>query len=413
MSKARIAAVSPLLVACLCAVLKQAPALLAAAAFVGCLVVVLVRIQTGMDWRRGRERAALHRQRFLRCALPGALVMLLPSLGWATFPTSFVGVTVPLSTGVLNLSGPWAVAVDSQGNVFIADTLNARVVEVTAAGVASVVSFPGLSPVLGNPSAVAVDGSGNLYVADSGVPRVVELSGGVATVVPTSSLLSFPSGLALDAAGDLFIADRIRDYIVRVPAGGAAAVFPITGVALGQPWGLAADVSGNLYIADKPLNRIVVVTPGGAGSVLAIVGGLTLNQPTGVAADGLGNVYIGDSGNNRVVTVNSSGNPRVLNTGDITPVDPRGVAVSVMGAVYFADSGNNQVVYAQPTTVNFGHLPLGAGTGTTLVLPFTIGFGVTFGSEQVLTQGIGGLDFATASTTCVSGRRATRCVRLP
>src|ERR1700722_2050793 len=180
MSEAKTAAVSSLLVTCLCALPKPAFTLLAAAAFVGWLVVVLLRTQTGIDGRRGREWAALRCQRFLGYALAGTLVILLPSPGWA-ISTSFVGVTAPLPTPSLTLSSPWAVAVDSHGNVFIADTLHGRVVEVTAAGVPSVVNFPGLT--LSNPSAVAVDGSGNLYVADSAVPQVVELSAGIASVV--------------------------------------------------------------------------------------------------------------------------------------------------------------------------------------------------------------------------------------
>jgi hypothetical protein len=90
------------------------------------------------------ELTQVNSRRFLCYAVAAILLLLGPALACGTaVATSFQGVTTaPLSTGSLTLTGPQSVALDSLGNVHIADTNNHRVVEVTAAGVASVLSFP-------------------------------------------------------------------------------------------------------------------------------------------------------------------------------------------------------------------------------------------------------------------------------
>jgi sugar lactone lactonase YvrE len=377
------------------------------------------------------EAGSRPRLQFARYVTPALPLLLGPALVWGgALPTSFKGVATALSTGSVSLAYPNAAAVDAQGNVYIADGYTNQVVEVSATGTASVVSFPGLSPALANPCAVAVDGSGNLYVgeenAGSGSGRVIELSGGVASVVPTAGLVKSASGLAVDATGDIYIVDNFYNQIVEVPAGGTAAVRTITGLSppLAVPNGLAVDSSGNLFVTDAIFTRIVKVTPGGAGSVFA-TGGLTLNQPNGVAIDQLGNVYIADSLNNRVVSVAPGGSATVLNLGNITLVEPLDVVVGASGDLYIADTGNNRVVEVQNAAVGFGHLPLGATTGTTLTLPFSIGYANTIGNVQAYTVGAASLDFTIVpgnacpnvagniscggGTTCVAGVTNTTC----
>jgi len=355
-------------------------------------------------------------KRLLRCAAVALLVLATPALVWASFTIINYPVVNVVSTGGVTLSGPTSVAVDSQGNVYIADGGNHQVVEVTAAGVASVVSFAGLSPSLASATAVAVDGSGNLYVADIANARVVKLAAGVASVVATASLLTNPSGLAFDAAGDLYIADATHSYIVEVPAGGTAAVLSISGLgtALSQPAGLAVDLLGNLYIADSVNNRIVTVTTGGVGSALTITGE-TLNTPLGVAADWKGNVYIADDNNSRVLAVAPGGSAAVLDAPlfgtfpspvPLTLNHPAGVAVDATGNIYIADTTDNHVDEVMPSAANFGHLSSTASSGTTMTLPFLLGGFPTISSVQAYTLGTPALDFtvvAGSGTTCVPG----------
>jgi sugar lactone lactonase YvrE len=389
------------------AFLQDISALLATVGIVSAIFLVLTT--DGISSRQLRRRVG----RFLRYAAPGLLVLLASGFVWGTSSqTVFGGVATTLSTGKLTLNNPEAVAVDSLGNVYIADSENARIVEVTAAGVASVVAFPGLNLTEIVSKAVAVDGLGNLYVADISQGRVIELSGGIASVISTGSLLSEPDGLALDAAGNLYIADTGKRYIVEVPAGGVATVLAITGLGtpLGYPAGLAVDVSGNLYIADPGNNRIVEVAAGGAGSVLTI-SGLTLSYPNDVAFDSSGNLYIADLLNLRIVTVTPAGVAAVLSTGSYTLNNPSGLAVDGSGTVYIADQGNNRVVEVKRSPLGFGHVQVGAASGTTLTLGFTIGSGDTLGTVRALTLGAPNLDFkvVASGTTCTSHKTNAPC----
>lgn len=399
MSKEKTGLMILFFVACVCVFIQRVSALPATTYIVSALI--LISTITAIVLQPGRRRV----RRFARRAAPALLILLSPALSWATFPTSFQNVVTSLPTGSTSLGNPQDVAVDNLGNVYVADSTHNQVIEITAAGVASVVTFPGLSPALHTPTAVALDGSGNLYVADSNNSRIVELAGGVASVINTGALLSYPDGVAIDASGNLYIADAVNNDVVLVPAGGTAAVFVISGLgtALNSPGNVAVDVAGNLYIADAGNNRIVEVTPGGVGSVLSIVGGITLNTPLGVAVDRVGNVYIADRQNSRIVTVSAGGVADVLRTGAVELQEPEGVAVDIAGNVYIADSGNVQVEEVEPSAVNFGHSQLAVSSGTTITLPFTIGFLVTYGSVQALTLGTPNLDFTVSATTCVSG----------
>ena len=237
-----------------------------------------------------------------RWAALALLVTLASGAGWAKVGLTFQGLVQTLNTGSITLSSPAGMVVDASGNIFVADTGNNRIVEITAQGVASILTITGLSPALSSPAGIAIDGSGNLYVADTGNSRAVEVSSsGAGSVISTGSVtLISPKGIVLDQSGDIFIADTGNNRIVEVPVGGVAVVLSISGLSgpstLNTPIGLGVDVAGNLYIADSINNRIVKVAAGGAaGTTLGIAGGLTLTTPSGVAVDSIGNVFIADT----------------------------------------------------------------------------------------------------------------------
>ncbi len=353
----------------------------------------------------------------LAVLLIGCLCLFLCSPTLWCIPTSVVfnGTAVVVDTGSSTLNHPKGVVVDNAGNIFIADTAHHQIVKVTPAGTATVLAITGLSTGLSTPEGLALDTAGNLYIADSGNNRIVTMSsGGAASVVDLGGLtLSSPAGVAIDASGNLYLADTGNNRIVKVPSAGSAAALNITGLgtALSTPLGLGADPSGNLYIADSGNNRIVEVTSGGAGSALSISGlGTALSAPTGVAVDSFGNVFIGDSGNNRVVKVTSSGAGAVLSTGSLTLNLPSGVAADVSGGVYVADTANSRVVSLMTSAVGFGEVQVGASSGKSLTLPFTIGVAATLGSVQALTLGVQSLDFTLgAGTTCTNGTTNTTC----
>jgi len=372
----------------------------------------------------------------LRCGAPGLLVLLGSGLSWASFSLTFQGLVQTLNTGgSITLSGPSGIVVDAEGDVFVVDTGNSRIVEVTAQGVASVVTITGLSPALSGPNGIAIDGSGNLYVADTGNNRVVEITAaGAGSAISTGVVtLSSPKGVALDQSGDIFIADTGNNRIVEVTSGGSAAALTITvssGTStLNTPIGLAVGVTGKLYIADSANNRIVTVGAGSTtGVVASILGGVTLSGPRSVAVDRIGNVFIADTGNDRIAEIDTSSNGTVLYTGSVSLNAPMGVGLDVFGTVYIADTGDSRGVVVDPlvnadlepgdetyslnkTAVGFGHVPLGSSTAVTLTLPFTTDFSGGLGGVAVLTAGQQSLDFTSGTdTTCnASTGASTSC----
>ena len=188
-----------------------------------------------------------------------------------------------------SLSYPSGVAVDASGNLFIADYYNNRIRQVDSSGLITTVAGNGTAAYSGDggpatnaslsyPSDLALDANGNLFIADTqnSVIRQVDTNGLITTVagngtaaysgdggVATNASLSYPSGVAVDASGDLFIADRNNHCIRQVDtnglittvAGDGAQGYSGDGAAatnanLSYPSGVAVDASGNLLIAD-------------------------------------------------------------------------------------------------------------------------------------------------------------------
>jgi sugar lactone lactonase YvrE len=239
------------------------------------------------------------------------------------------------------LWAPWGVAVDSQGNLFIADDSNNRVRKVSAAGIITTVAGTGVQGYSGDggpatsaqlwaPLGVTVDGQGNLFIADAGNNMIRKVSAsGVITTVAGSVLvpqLDSPMKVALDSQGNLFIADRGSNRIQKLSPDGTITTVagmndilgysgdggPGTSALLRYPGGVAVDGQGNLLLSDTGNNRIRKVSPDGTITTVAGSGvqgysgdggpatGAQLNGPDGLAVDSQGNLFIADSSNRRV-----------------------------------------------------------------------------------------------------------------
>jgi len=243
-------------------------------------------------------------------------------------------VTTLVSPG-LNL--PQAVAVDAQGNVYIADTANNAVKEWIPGTQQTAVLVSGLNA----PAGVAVDGQGNVYIADSGNHAIQQWNPATQSLAPVVSGLNTPAGVAVDGQGNVYIADS-GNHLVKEWNAASQQVSELVGGGLNTPAAVAVDAQGNVYIADS-VNNAVFEWSG--GQLTTLVSGLS--GPAGVAADGQGNVYIADTGSNalkywsaatqQVTALVSSG----LNS-------PAGLGVDGSGNIYLADTGNSAIKELTP-----------------------------------------------------------------
>ena len=301
-------------------------------------------------------------------------------------------------------NGPRAVAVDTAGNFYIADTANNVVRKVTAGGSVSTIAGNGTagfggdngagsSAQLSQPQGVAVDSAGNVYIADTANSRVRKISGTTITTVAgngtpgyggdggsaTSAMLNSPTGLAVDSKGNLYIADLNNSAVRMVTPGGTISTVagngrqgysgdngPAIKAQLDYPQGVAVDALGNLYIADTVNNVVrqvsngVITTVGGNGGAGysgdgGSATGAQIGNPTGIAVDSAGALYVSNGSavvrkfflGGPIVTIAGNGSSGYSGDGgagtNAMLNQPAGLAVDAQGRVYIADTGNNAV----------------------------------------------------------------------
>ena len=335
------------------------------------------------------------------------------------------------------LKNAFGVAVDNHFNLYIADTGDNVVREVlastgdieTVAGNGTVCANPAstcgdggsaTSAQLNAPHGVAVDSSGNIYIADTGDNKIRKVAAGTITTIAgngsactstpcgdgsaaTSAQLDSPAFLALDSSGDIYVTDTEYEVVREVKSGIISKVAGIYGesgncsvncgnggsatlATFDQPEGLAVDVDGNLYIADLANNQIREVSGGTPSGTINDVAGASngtvcpvstescgdggpatsaeLHNPWGVTVDASSNIYIADTGDQRIrVVINSTGLISTL-AGDGTAgftddtmaainaeiQTPQGIAVDTLGNIYFTDEIDSRIRAVGPNT---------------------------------------------------------------
>lgn len=290
------------------------------------------------------------------------------------------------------LNQPRGLAVDDSGNIYFADSGNHCIRKVDGAGIITTVAGtgspgfsgdgrPAVSGRLTNPFGVAVDSSGNLYVADLGNHRIRKIdSGGIISTVPGTDSSECPTAVAVDAAGNVFfsrsaysVVDKVdAQGTVRRVAGRSGKSFsgdggPATGATLMMPFGVALDQAGHVYIADTYNQRIrkvaggIIETVAGSGYSGSLENGIAatqarLNSPFAVAVDQNGNIYIADTYAHRIRKVDVGGNIVTVagrgpfdNSGDGKQADaailksPHGLASGPDGSLYIADATDHRI----------------------------------------------------------------------
>jgi sugar lactone lactonase YvrE len=277
------------------------------------------------------------------------------------------------------LDNPQSVAVDSLGNLYIADRKNLRVRRVSSGNITTVAgggssigdNGPAAAAQLGGPLGVSTGPDGAIYFADNYNNRVRKVSNGVITTVAgsgvagyggdngpaTSALLDQPWGAAADSSGNVYIADWAANHIRKVSNGVITTLvqarnsLSCDGTGVVKPWGIYSDPAGVLYIAEQSSNwqewsnGVLTCPPGGgaqgfaedskgnlymsgAGPGLGAGGGIVYNMSTGgYSAAGTG--VPGFSGDNGPATA--------------AQIDAFGIAVDKAGSLYIADVNNNRI----------------------------------------------------------------------
>ena len=360
----------------------------------------------------GNIYIAIQQNRILKVTVSTGVITTVAGTGAA----GYAGDGGQATASTVRISFPFGLSVDGSNNIYITDTYNNRIRKVDAAGVnAGVIStVAGSSGTPGDSGdggaatsatmyypqgSVAVDSAGNLYIADTfnGRVRKVDTSGNISTFAgrlksdpsgdegpATAAQLNIPYGVAVDSSDNLYLSDAVNNRVRKVDAttgvidtvagsgahgaggDGAAA----TSAQLSTPYGVAVDGSGNIYIVDGRNHRIRKVTAstgfistvagttqgfgGDGGSATATAA--KLNGPRGVAVDSAGNLYIADTGNNRIRKVDTAGNiTTVVGTGTVgssgdggpaamaTLNAPYGVAVDGSGNIYIAQYNHHRI----------------------------------------------------------------------
>jgi hypothetical protein len=334
-------------------------------------------------------------------ALCAALVVLLCGAGSiASAQTAyFSGAQTTLGGG---FSLPAGVAVDSSGNVYVADTNDNAVKEILAAGGYTTINT--LASSFNKPNGVAVDSSGNVYVADTNDNAVKEIlaAGGYTTVNTLGSGFNLPAGVAVDRSGNVYVADAGNNAVKEILAAGGYTRVNTLGSGFSKPNGVAVDGSGNVYVADAGNNAVKEILAAGGYTTINTLGS-GFNDPSGVAVDGSGNVYVADAGDNAVKEILAAGGYTTVNTLGSGFNLPAGVAVDGHGNLFVADADNNRVEELALSGGNFGPVNIGT-TSPAIPMVFTFDTGGTLGSTAVLMQGASGQDFADAGgNSCTAG----------
>jgi gliding motility-associated-like protein len=307
-------------------------------------------------------------------------------------------------------NNPRAVATDNSGNLYIADMRNHVIRKVNSTGIISTVAgngtsgtttanTPAISAPLNQPTGMAIDNEGNIYIADYNASTVKKVNAqGIMTTFAGNGTEGFggdggqaaaaklykPVAIAMDNAGNMFISDASNKVIRKVNKNGIITTYagtpgragysgdggPATAAKLTQPAGIAVDNAGNLYIADPSCSVIRKVTPQGIISTFAGNGNpgysgdggpatkaeFQIGSPQGVAVDNAGNVYASDYQNHVVRKISTSGIITTIAgtgapdyTGDGGPAIsasiwyPIGIATDNAGNIYITDSYNNTI----------------------------------------------------------------------
>jgi uncharacterized protein (TIGR03437 family) len=316
------------------------------------------------------------------------------------------------------LHAPAGIALDDAGNMYIADTANHRIRKITPAGIITTIAGTGEAgskgdngpanlAQLNSPQSVAVDSQHNVYIADTGNSRIRKITP-AGSIVSVALQVKDPQYVAVDSGDSLYIADTGNDRVLKVTASGA--ISTVTQVL--EPTAVLVDRFGNSYVsADHSVLKVTA-----SGSLTTVLDGL--NSPRGLALTQEGDLIIAETGVNVVRRLSHDGSFSTIAgtgaagfSGDDGPASraqvnsPSDLVTDLTGTVWIADSGNNRIRMLSPsviaevvsgvTVVNAATLAPGPIAPGEIITVYGAGFDPT--QTQLLFDGLPATVFYTGS----------------
>ncbi|WP_082994891.1 NHL domain-containing protein [Aquimarina megaterium] len=293
---------------------------------------------------------------------------------------------------VAQFNNPTGITVDADGNLYVVDIQNHKIRKITAQGVVSTLAGntrgnadgTGSMAQFNFPTGIAIDTEGNLYVADTWnhairkitpqgiVSTIAGSAPGFADGTGTMAQFNFPHGLVTDTLGNIFVADSGNDKIRKITPQGVVSTIAgnTTGYADGTggmaqfnfPTGIAIDKNDTLYIVERGNNKVRKITPQGvvstfAGNTSGFADGngtaAQFNSPTGIIVDTAGVIYVADNGNDKIRKITPQGVVTTLvgstsGFADGTAVSaqfnsPFDVTIDTDNHLYVSDSSNDKI----------------------------------------------------------------------
>ena len=279
---------------------------------------------------------------------------------------------------------PHDIAIDSNGNLFVADLSNHRIRKITPAGVVTTfagsgtpgsANGTGTAAQFSSPLGICIDSANNVYVADLYNNAIRKITpAGVVTTLSTG--FNLPYGCAVDSVGNIYVASTYNHQIKKITPAGVVSVLAGTGATGGAdgpgasatftyPAGVAVHpTTGDIYVAGCDDSKIRKITPAGVVSTYAGTGTpgntdgpaatATFNRPFKLIFDPAGNLYVADQGNSRIRRITTNGIVQTYAgttpgfTDNVTADKAQfkwvsGLALAPGGNIYVADAQNHRI----------------------------------------------------------------------
>ncbi len=296
-----------------------------------------------------------------------------------------------------SFNSPSDITVDSNGNLFVADTRNNKIRKITSAGAVSTIAGSGVAgdtDAVGVnasfflPISIVIDSNNNLFVADLGnyAIRKITPAGVVSTVagsgssgdtdaVGTNASFSYPSGIAIDSSDNLFVTDTTNNKIRKITPAGVVSTIAGgdsngstdavgTDASFNFPSGIAIDSNNNLFVTDAGNNKIRKITPSGvvstiagsglSGSTDAVGTDASFFYPSGITVDSSDNLFITDFTSSKIRKITPAGVVSTIAGGAISGSTdgvgtdasfnhPVGITIDSNNNLFVADSSSNTI----------------------------------------------------------------------